>query len=86
MKQDTNNNSNPLAELMTLAATYRDESPAEESAVLEKLVFQLGRFFMALLPTAPSDTIYILTSLCVTHIGRERLAAAEKSREKGGRA
>ena len=76
----------PLAELMTLAAAYRAEDPAHDSASLEKLAMRLSHFFMALLPGAPGETIYVLTSLCVTQMGKERLQQTAGKPRAGGKA
>ena len=79
------NTSNPLAELMTLAAAYRAEDPARDSVSLEKLAMRLSHFFMALLPGAPGETIYVLTSLCVTQMGKERLQQTARKPGKAGK-
>jgi len=60
-------------DLMKLQAAYLFEDPQNNSEIVEPLSLALGRFFMALLPTASSAVILTLTGCCLTELTAAKL-------------
>jgi len=72
-------------DLMKLQAAYLFENPQDNSEIVEPLSLALGRFFMALLPTASSAVILTLTGCCLTELTAAKLEM-DFQRRKAARA